>query len=173
MPRPGPLNERWVIVAIPAMVVVLPVLLAGVILAVKPPKVEQTVRNEVAPPPAPKTVEATPTEVAAAPQPAPAPTPVPAAPDGEPAKPQAPEPAPPTAVASNTPRTLVPTPAPLTPTAPPPAPTAPPPAAAGQKPVDLLASLDPAANAVSGEWSKQGAALRCAPQPRISKMNTT
>jgi hypothetical protein len=134
-------NSRWVIFAIPATVVVLPLLLAGVLLAIRPAKKPpETVAVRPAPP----------TRTAPAQAPA------------EEAKPPAPAPPPTSTVAIAPPSqssfvaTTSPTHQAVDLPARSPAAAAPPPAV-----VDLISPLDVAASAVTGDWRKEGAALRC------------
>jgi hypothetical protein len=164
--RPAGYSAIWVIVAIPAAVVVFLLTVALVIIALRPDQTpsESVVITAPATPPAPR--NATP----AAPQP---PTPVPPPAAARAAPPTRPAPLVPTPPAPRSTAPVIASPpraatAPVAlagsrPSASPSviAGTPPPVVAAASSPVDLLASLDLDANTISGDWRREGAAIRC------------
>ena len=139
--RPPVTESRWIIFAIPAAVILIPLATALIVLAVRParkPPDDVAVRET-----APTRVEepSPPAEV-----PVESPAPAPSTP---------PEPPAPALVATNTP------PAPPPPTVTPKPPPSPPASKSSGAATDLLASLDMSVAAIAGEWQKDGGTIQC------------
>ena len=152
--RPAGDNATWVIYAAPAAVLVFLFLAALVIIAVRPEKEpdESVTLTEPAPPPRPRTA-APPAAARSEPSPVPptpATSPVPTAPLSSAIGSTAPAPQAPPGMTSSQPE---------------PAATRPSPVPSGKQPtaepIDVLASIDLGASAISGDWRREGAALRC------------